>query len=243
MLYLRSFLANMVFYLNVSLWLIAILPTLVLPRRCGPWILRNWGASSRWIMKVLAGIDYEIRGLDNLPVGAALIACKHQSAWETFALLPLFSDPTFVMKKELRLLPVFGWFTIKFKMIAIDRSQRRLALQDMLEGARQALAEGRQVIIFPEGTRAAVDAKPRYKWGIAHLYDKLAVPCTPIAHNAGQFWPRQSFLRRPGKVIVDILPPIEPGLAPDVFLIKLQNTIEERTGELIALASPSQPSL
>jgi 1-acyl-sn-glycerol-3-phosphate acyltransferase len=236
-LILRSCLANFVFYLNVSIWLILILPAFLLPRRCGAFILRHWGASSRWIMKIFAGLDYQVKGLEHLPKGGALIASKHQSAWETFALLPLFDDPTFVMKKELQWLPIFGWFTIKFKMIAIDRSKRSKAMQDMVKGAKEAIQEGRQVIIFPEGTRSDPKSKPHYKWGIAHLYDRLQVPCTPIAHNAGLFWPRQSFLRKPGLITIEILPPIDKGLAPDVFLAQLQEIIETATKQLMDVKS------
>ena len=151
-----------------------------------------------------------------MPEGPLLVACKHQSAWDTFGLLPLFDYPTFVMKRELFWIPVHGWFSMKFGMIGIDRSGAVKALKKLLADARKALGEGRQVIIFPEGTRREPGAEPDYKPGVDALYTGLGVTCLPVALNSGVFWPRRRFLRYPGTIVVEFLEPIPPGMRAEV---------------------------
>jgi len=232
----RSVVFNALFYLNTLFWLIVGIPTFVMPYRAIIWVAKSWGRVNLVLLRVVAGIDYEIRGREKIPSGPAIVASKHQSAWETFALLPLFDNPLFILKRELQWVPVFGWLTIKGRMVPVDRKKGSQALIAMTERARVELSDGRQLIIFPEGTRRPAGAEPRYKYGVAHLYAAEGVPCLPVALNSGVFWPRRSLRLRPGTVVVEILDPIMPGLDKDVFFARLQETIETATARLIAEA-------
>ncbi len=233
---LRSIVFNVAFYLNTVLWLIVALPAFFMPYRAVIWIAKSWGRVNLVLLRVIAGIDVEWRGTEKIPSGPLIVAAKHQSAWETFALLTLFDNPLFILKRELQWIPIFGWLLIKGRMVAIDRRRGKEALAAMNERARIELADGRQLIIFPEGTRRPAGAEPRYKFGVAHIYGVEGVPCLPIALNSGLFWPRRSILRRPGKVIVEILDPIPPGLGKEAFFGRLQNSIEAASNGLIAEA-------
>ena len=233
----RSVLFNVLFYLNTALWLVIALPTFFMPYRAIMAIAKAWGRSNLVLLRVVAGIDYEIRGREKLPKGPLIVAPKHQSAWETFALLPLFDNPLFIVKRELQWIPIFGWLMIKGRMVPVNRGARSQALTAMIERARIELARNRQLIIFPEGTRRPAGAEPRYKIGIAHLYAAEGVPCVPIALNSGLFWPRRSIRLRPGTVLVEILDPIQPGLDKDAFFERLQHDLETATARLIAEAN------
>ncbi len=233
MLVVRSLLFNAAFYLNTTLWVIAGLPTLLMPYRALIWIAKNWGRTNLWLLRVIANVDYEIRGAEKIPAGPLIVAGKHQSAWETFALLHVFDNPLFIVKRELEWIPLFGWLMIKGRMVPVDRKRGREALALMTERARAELGRGRQLIIFPEGTRRPVGAEPRYRFGIAHLYEDMGVPCLPVALNSGLFWPRRTFLRRPGKVVVEILDPIPPGMAKEAFFEKLSGEIEAASVRLV----------
>ncbi|MBS0533940.1 MAG: 1-acyl-sn-glycerol-3-phosphate acyltransferase [Proteobacteria bacterium] len=196
-------------------------------------IARLWGKINLFLLRVICGIKVEIRGREKIPHGPLLVASKHQSAWETFALVTLFPNPVFILKRELQWIPLFGWFTIKGRMVPVDRGGGAAALRAMTARARHEIMQSRQLIIFPEGTRRAAGAEPRYKYGVAHLYKGAGVPCLPIALNSGLFWPRRTFRRFPGTVIVEILDPIPPGLDEDVFFGRLQSGIETATARLI----------
>jgi 1-acyl-sn-glycerol-3-phosphate acyltransferase len=142
--------------------------------------------------------------------------------WETFALIPLFGDPAFIYKRELIWIPVFGWYLWKSDMVPVDRRARGGAIASMIESARRELGRGRQIIIFPEGTRTAPGAPPAYKSGLANLYAATDVPCLPIALNSGVFWPRRKFLRYPGTIVLEALDPIPPGLDKEAFAARVQ---------------------
>lgn len=234
--FLRSTLFNVLFYLSLFVLLILAIPTLLMPRRGILAMAKTWGRVSLWLLRVVAGIRVEWRGLEKLPPGGYLVAAKHQSIWETFALVPLFDEPTFIIKRELMWIPLFGWFTVKGGMIPIERGARAQTLPQMLARAQQAMREGRQIVIFPEGTRRAAGAEPAYKFGIARLYAETNAPCVPIALNSGLFWPRRSFLRHPGTIVVEVLDPIPPGLQPRIFFERLQDEIEQATARLVAEA-------
>ncbi len=206
----RSIVFNILFYLNTLILLIMALPTFFLPYRAIIWVAKTWGRINLVLLRVVAGIKIEVRGREKIPRGAILVAAKHQSAWETFALLPLFDNPVFIVKRELQWIPIFGWLMIKGRMVPVDRSAGSQALAEMTERARIELADNRQLIIFPEGTRRAAGAEPRYKFGVAQLYAAEGVPCVPIALNSGLFWPRRSIRRIPGTVVIEILDPIPP---------------------------------
>ena len=214
---LRSALFNIAFYLNFIIWLIAALPTLVMPRHAIIAVAKAWGRVNLWLLRVICGVDVEWRGLEKIPSGPLLVAAKHQSAWETFALIAVFADPTFILKRELMWIPLFGWLARKGGMIAVDRAAGKDALSPMMRSFRAALAEGRQVVIFPEGTRRSPGAEPDYKLGIVFLYADAQVPCLPIALNSGLFWGRRGFLRLPGTIRVEMLDPIPPGLNSACF--------------------------
>ena len=231
---LRSIAFNALFYLNTFVFLIIALPTFFMPYRAIIAVAKSWGRVNLVLLRAVAGIKYEIRGREKIPGGPLIVAAKHQSAWETFALLPLIDNPVYILKRELQWIPIFGWLTIKGRMVPVDRGGGAQALAAMIDRARAELAENRQLIIFPEGTRRPAGADPRYKVGVAHLYAAGGVPCLPIALNSGLFWPRRSLWRFPGTVIAEILDPISPGLDKDAFFARLQNDIETATARLVA---------
>ena len=234
---LRSIVFNVAFYLVLFVYLIAALPTLVMPRGALLWLVKNWSAVNLWMLRVICGLACEFRGIEKIPPGAVLVASKHQSLWETFALISILKDPAYILKRELIWIPFFGWCAWKAGMIPVDRGKGSQALSDMTARAAVETAKGRQIIIFPEGTRRAPGAEPKYKFGVAYLYNELGIPCLPVALNSGLFWPRRSFMRYPGVVRVEFLDPIPPGLDRQVFFDKLQNDLEACTAKLVAMGS------
>ena len=236
MLVLRSLTFNTLFYGNLILYLIfGVLPSLLLPRRVLLAVAIAWARSSVWLLRVVAGIRCEISGIENIPKGGLMVAAKHQSFLETFALVTVFRNPVYILKRELTWIPVFGWALTKLRMIPVDRGARARALSDVTRRAKVELGQnGRQLLIFPEGTRRPPGAPPAYKFGVAHLYAELGVPCVPVALVTGLYWPRRKFLRRPGTVRIEILPPILPGLDKVSFQTKLQETIETACDRLLA---------
>ena len=180
-------------------------------------------------------------GASTSPPARRLIAAKHQSAFETFALLPLLAFPTMVMKVELRRIPLFGQFSVAAGMILVDRAKGGAALRDMIHRGREEAAKGRQIVIFPEGTRRPPGAPPAYQSGVALLYKGLDLPVVPLALNSGLYWPRRSFLKYPGTMIVEFLPPIEPGLDSKTFLGRLETAIESGSDRLLVEAARTRP--
>ena len=235
-LYARSILFNVLFYVNIVVRMIFALPTLLLPYSFLLGVLRRYARSTLWLLRVVCGTNVEWRGREKIPAGACLVACKHQSLWETFALFILLDDPTFVLKRELMWLPLFGWLARKARMIPVDRGGRTAALARMVASARREIARSRKIVIFPEGTRRAPDAEPRYMSGVAYLYSETGLACVPLALNSGLFWPRRSLLRYPGTVLVQALDPIPPGLDKRTFLARLENVLEDATARLVAEA-------
>jgi len=226
---LRSIAFNLLFYVNLLLHVIAAIPTFALPRSMFMALAKSWGRTSNALIAV-AGIRVELRGLEKIPPGALLVAAKHQSVWETFT---LFADPAYVLKRELMWIPVFGWYAWKSDMIPVDRASRGGAVAGMIARARAEFARGRQIIIFPEGTRTAPGAPPDYRPGVVHLYAQAGVPCLPIALNSGLFWPRRKFLRYPGTIVLEVLDPIPPGLPREEFAARLEREIETATDRLM----------
>jgi 1-acyl-sn-glycerol-3-phosphate acyltransferase len=192
-----------------------------------------WGRSNLFLLRVICGVNADFRGLARIPKGPLIVAAKHQSTWDTFALLWMFDDPAFILKRELQWIPLFGWFTIKGRMIPVDRGARSQGLAAMKERACRELAGGRQIVIFPEGTRRPAGAEPKYKYGVVHLYDAAGGPCLPLALNSGMFWKRRSILRVPGTIVVEVLDPIPPGLDKEAFMVRLQGELEPATAKLI----------
>lgn len=243
MVLLRSLVFHALFYSVTLAMMIVFSPVLLLPRRWGWWVVPLWSRANLLMLRVIVGLKVEVRGRENIPQGGYIVASKHQSVWETFALIREFPDPTYILKRELRWIPIFGWYTAKYRQIPINRGKRAAALAALLVSAKQAIAEGRQILMFPEGTRRPAGGEPSYKFGIAHLYRDLKCPVLPVALNAGLYWPRKSVRLYAGTVIVEFLPPIQPGLSPAVFHETMVNTIETVSDSLIEEArNEPQPS-
>ena len=217
------------------------LPSLAFGRHAAQGMGRLWARGSLWLLDKICGIKVEFRGLDAPLRGPYLVAAKHQSSLETFALTLMVTDFGVILKRELTWIPFFGWYLKRAGMIAVDRGRRTTALNQAAEGARRCLKAGRQVLIFPEGTRRAVGAPPAYKSGIARIYEVAGMPCIPVAMNTGLFWPRRSFRRPPGTVVIEFLAPIPPGLDRKTFLAQLQTRIETASADLVAEARGQMP--
>jgi 1-acyl-sn-glycerol-3-phosphate acyltransferase len=249
MLVLRSLLFNVAFYLNLILWMLVMVPSFFGPRKAFIRVAQAWARSSLWLLRVIAGTKVEFRGRERIPPGGLLVAAKHQSLWETFALLTIFDDPAFILKRELMWIPLFGWYAWKAGMVPINRKAGSTALSEMNARAREEVRHGRQILIFPEGTRRPAGAQPAYKYGVAHLYTSLGVPCLPVALNSGLYWPRRQFIRRPGTIVAEVLDPIEPGMTRDAFFRELQDRVEGTSNRLLeegqaelGPAAPLQPA-
>ena len=214
MLLVRSTIFNVIFYLNLLFWMIVALPTIVLPRQIFMGVARIWARTSMAWMHLICGTKNEFRHREKVPVTPCIVASKHQSFWETFALFQLCKDPVFIYKRELNWIPMFGWYLWKSDSIPIDRTSRAKALEQAMVRARVELARGRQLIIFPEGTRRAPGAEPAYKHGVSFIYDALKVPVVPVGLNSGLFWPRREFIRRPGTIVAECMDVIPAGLPP-----------------------------
>jgi 1-acyl-sn-glycerol-3-phosphate acyltransferase len=193
-----------------------------------------------WLQKVLAGARSEIGGQENLPAGPYILAPKHQSFWDTFALVPHIPDAVYILKRELMWIPVFGWYLGKMNMIPIDRGSPAKALRKVVVEARKRAEQGRQIIIYPEGTRRPPGAEPAYKHGIAEIYSRLGIPVVPVAHMAGLYWPRRRFLRYPGVIRARFLPPIPPGLSRTEFMARLIEATEKACDALLIEAAQSE---
>jgi 1-acyl-sn-glycerol-3-phosphate acyltransferase len=242
-IFLRSLVFNVLFYLVLVALCIVALPTLAMPPSALMAVAGWWARASIFLMRVICNIKVEFRGLEKMPKGPLIVASKHQSMWETFALLQFFEQPIFILKRELTWIPVFGQFLIKSEMIAIDRRAGGRSLLQMARRAAEAVRRGRQLIIFPEGTRTPVGAPPRYKPGVAQIYVAAGVACLPVALNSGLFWPRRTFMRYPGTLVVEFLDPLPPGLSRDQFLARTREVIEDATNRLVEAARVEQAQL
>jgi 1-acyl-sn-glycerol-3-phosphate acyltransferase len=234
---LRSFLFAVLFYalFSVSAPFAALL-SIVLPRSL-PGFAREWSRAWLSIYAAVCGVSYEVRGREHLPKGGCVLAMKHQSVWDTCALFAIFDRPVYVFKNELRWIPFFGWSLLRLGCVPVKRGKGKLALDDMVAGTRIALAENKQVVIFPEGTRTMIGQPPKYKTGISYLYEQLGVACVPVALNSGLLWPRRSFLRPPGRIVVEILPAIPPGMPRKEMLDHLVEVIESASNRLAGLGA------
>ena len=229
-LYVRSALF-LIWFVAVSFALnVASLPLLVFPRRAAVWTANKWARLLLFGLEHIAGLKMDVRGA--VPKGAALIAAKHFSMWETIALLALLDAPAIVIKRELLWVPLYGWYCIKQGMIPVDRSAGASAIRRMYAAAKRAMDERRPIVIFPEGTRKKPGAPPDYKPGVAALYSMLGLPCIPMTHNSGLFW-QGWFLRKPGTVVVEFLEPIAPGLSRREFMSKFETRLETATNALL----------
>ena len=233
---LRSFFFNVGWYAGTTIIAIVGSPILLMPRRfVVAWSL-FWIDFCLWWLRITCRLTHRVGGLENMPAGPVIFACKHQSSWETLAFSRLFPGAATVMKRELVLIPVVGWAMARVGNIAVERGDGSKALRGLVKQARATLAEGRSILIFPEGTRVAVGDERPYQVGTAALYRQLGVPVVPVALNSGLFWGRRKFIKRPGVIDVEILPAIPPGLSRDVFMTTLRERIEGATNRLVAAA-------
>ena len=230
---IRSLLFVVWLYLSMVIFAVGLSRALLMPHGAAMGVIKLWSKFVLCGLRWIAGVKVEVRCLEHRPTGAALLACKHQGMLDVIAPFSFLDDTCFIMKKELMPLPFFGWFAWKTKMIAVDRSAHSKALKDMVRQARARHAEGRQILIFPEGTRGEIGAAPDYKPGIAALYRDLDSPCWPIATNSGVHWPAHGFRRYPGTIVFEFLPPIPAGLKRAEFMAELENRIETASTALL----------
>ncbi len=242
-IFLRSLIYNVLFYVWLVVLLLLALPTFLLPRAAVLAVARFWSRSSIWLLRVVCGTKVEYRGVEKIPSGPLIVASKHQSMWETFALVQFFDQPLYILKRELLWIPFFGWCLRKAGMIGVDRGSGGKSLLEMVRRARDAVKGGRQLIIFPEGTRTAVDAPPQYKNGVGLIYAGCNAPCIPVALNSGLFWPRRNFMRYPGTLVVEFLDPLPAGLPREEFNTRVSDAIEQASRRLIKAARAEQAQL
>lgn len=243
MIWLRSTIFNFAFFTLTAVLLIGGLPILFGGRHSVFRLARLWSRMSLRLLDRICGLRVVFVGVENIPASGFILAAKHQSALETLALVQHVDDFSFILKRELTLIPLFGWYLKRAEMIAIDRASGRAALDQAITRTRAVLAEGRSVIIFPEGTRTKPGAQPKYKAGVAQLYSATGATCVPVALNTGVFWPRRSFRKYPGRVVIEFLAPIGPGLERMEFQRLLQDRIENESNALLAAAKAEDPSV
>ncbi|HSX74249.1 MAG TPA: 1-acyl-sn-glycerol-3-phosphate acyltransferase [Shinella sp.] len=245
MIVFRSVLFNTLFYLNLIAQMIVMTPAyFLLPRKKAYVIAKNWARSNHWLFDKVVGTTFEIEGLENIPGnGGYIFAPKHQSFWDAYALLPWLDDPFYILKRELTWIPLFGWYLKKQRMVPVDRSARGKVMAAVMQRTKDEMNSGRQLIIYPEGTRRPPGAPPEYKYGIARLYRDLQVPVVPVVMHPGLFWPRRKFIRYPGHFKVRILPAIGPGMDPDAFLAHLVEVMETASDRLLVETAAANPNL
>ena len=230
---IRSILFVIWIYLTMALFAFACLPFIIFSRRVAVWAVRSWIKSTRLALRFICGIKTEIRGRENLPKGPIIWASKHQSMYDAFVPWLVLDHPAIIIKKELLWYPLFGWYAWRTDMIAIDRAGGSKTLRNMIEGSRKRMEEGRQLLIFPEGTRQLPGAPPKYRPGVFGMYQELDVQAVPVATNIGLCWPRRGLRRYPGTVVIEILPPIATGMEKSAFMHKLEDTIEPACERLL----------
>lgn len=232
---LRSALFYLLF-LGQTVILAIIVGTIAIIRGPTPiaWALAQyWGNSNLWFLRWVVGIKTDVAGEENIPPGACILAAKHMSDWDIFAILPHTRRPAFIAKKELMDIPFFGWAARSFDTIRIDRSLGGDAIPLMMDDARRAISKVCRLVIFPEGTRKAPLAPHDYRYGIVRMYLELGVPVVPVALNSGLYWSRKSLILWPGTAKARFLPPIMPGLSAEAFQQRLIAAIEGETNRLI----------
>lgn len=223
---IRSVLFDVSFYMASLVIMVIFLPLMLLPQGAIFWAGRIWVKVAMGLLKAIVGLSWRVEGIENLPAGACVVACKHESAWETLVFHLLLNRPAIALKRELTWIPVINLYFKRMGMVAIDRGAGASALKSLIQGARRVMAEGRPLVIFPEGTRSTPGKPGHYQAGVAALYRDLNVPVVPVALNSGSFWGRRSLVKRPGVITWQFLPPIEPGLSRADFMETLVDHIE-----------------
>ena len=235
MTWLRSALFNLFFYVLSATIAVTALPLLAAPRRALLLPTHLWARMVIGLLRSFCGIRLRVTGRENLPrSGPALIAAKHQSAFDTIVWLALLPDAAYVLKRELLHLPVYGWLARKARMIAVNRAAGPSAMRHLIRAGREAAAEGRQIVIFPEGTRVAPGARAAYQPGIAALAAATGLAVIPAATNSGLCWGRRAFRKQPGVITLAILPPLPKKLGREALMSRLATAIETETDRLVA---------
>jgi 1-acyl-sn-glycerol-3-phosphate acyltransferase len=234
MIWLRSALFSVLALSWTVVLSLLYLPLLLGPRRAIQRAAALWCHGLIALVRVCCGLRWRVIGRENLPEGAAIIAAKHQSAWDTLIFHVLVDDPVFVLKRELLEVPLLGWYMQKAGSIAVDRAAGFRAMKGMLLGVERALADGAQVVVFPEGTRTGPGQRRPYHPGIAAIYARAEAPVVPVALNSGMFWSRRGFLKFPGLITLQILPPMSRGMHRTEFMDELESRIEATTERLCA---------
>jgi 1-acyl-sn-glycerol-3-phosphate acyltransferase len=226
--WLGSAIFTLYLFVSVAVYGLAVLPLALLPHGIPFGAAKAWALSVLWMLRWLCGLDFRVEGTEHLPKTSAVVLMKHSSAWETVAQLVIFPRQTWVLKRELTWIPVFGWALMGLKPIAIDRKAGRSAVQQVLEQGQRRLAEGIWVVVFPEGTRVPAGETRRYGMSGALLAQTAGKPIVPVAHNAGDYWARRSWLKRRGTIRVVIGAPIDTaGVDPRVANERTQRWIED----------------
>lgn len=228
----RSLIFNIGFWLWIAVLGLCSLPFCLAYRPLTLKIAKIWAYGSLWFLRITCGITHVVKGQENIPKGAAIIASKHQSAWDTIIFWTLLDNPSYVLKRELLFFPVFGWYLLLLKSIYINRKSGASAIKRMLRDADRCKKEAGQIVIFPEGTRTAPGSNPVYHPGIAALYQHLDLPVVPVALNSGLLWSKNAFTKKPGVITIEFLENITPGMKSRDFLTKLENIIEENCRKL-----------
>lgn len=227
MTWLRSLLFNIAFWTVTLTMGVLLLPLLLVPRRWLRWPMRLYAQVVVALLRGICGIRLRVEGRENLPAaGPALIAARHESAFDTFIWFALLPDAVYVLKRELLWLPVYGWYAWKTRQIAVDRAAGGRALRHLVKAGKEAAREGRQIVIFPEGTRVAPGRRVPIQPGVVALATATGLPVVPVATNSGRCWGRRSFRKRPGVITVAVRPPIPAGQARPALVRRLEAAIE-----------------
>lgn len=237
MLFLRSLLFYMGMWLITVPYAVVVMVILPLKPATRFRVLTTWGRAVMFWLRVTCNITYEVEGREHIPAKASVILAKHQSTWETIALQSIFPTQTWVLKRELLRIPIFGWGLWACWPVAIDRAAGKEALRQVVDQGKERLANGFWMVVFPEGTRVAPGTKGKYAIGGAMLAEKAGVPVVPVAHNAGEHWAKGRFLKFPGtvKVVIGPVIPTEGRKASEI----LRDTEEWIEGQMARISTPS----
>jgi 1-acyl-sn-glycerol-3-phosphate acyltransferase len=231
MKYLRSGLFNFLFFFWTATVILLLWVTIPLSASKFRSVISIWPKGCFALLKII-GITFEIRGLENIPKFPVLFSVKHQSVWETIFFLWHHKDNSYVMKSELRRIPFWGWYMKKSGHILVDRTGGTKSMRAMLGKAKEIMGNGRSIVIFPEGTRIPPGQMGRFHPGVGAIYAQLNTTVVPVAINSGLFWPRRKFIKKPGKIIIEFLPPIAPNIDRKSFMFLLENRMKMATEKL-----------
>lgn len=237
---LKSLIFSIAFYIYTAFCCFVLVFAFALPRRPAYIAVLFYFRGIAWVERIFLGLDYRVTGRENLPEGGHyVIALKHYSAYETLKMPVIFGDIAIILKRELSWIPFWGWYTIKLGMIPVDRGGRNRAVNSLIEGAKRVNAQGRPILIFPQGTRVNIGdttSDRPYKVGAAKISEALNIPIIPVALNSGVFWPKHKFVKRSGVVDFKIMPAIMPGANVSETLKKLEAVLEPESEKLVEYA-------